>query len=82
MNNKTNIKVPIKYIDRVEKIIKAEDGYWIYFNRGHDTNDKMKLHQDKFLSQKDILKCIRESVSCNCEYCLGLIQPINLDFHV
>ena len=23
MNNKTNIKVPIKYIDRVEKIIKV-----------------------------------------------------------
>lgn len=72
MVNKTNIKVPKKYINRIEKIIKDYDGYWIYFNKGYDTNEKMKHHQDILFSQKEILKCIRESVPCNCEYCLGI----------
>lgn len=71
MNNQTNINIPKKYQERISEIYHDEDGYWVYLNRGWCWDDYglHTIHED---TQQQILRCIRQTEPCNCDYCKGL----------
>lgn len=71
MDNKTNIKVPNKYEERIKEIYHDDDGYWVYLNRGWrwDDCESHVIHED---TQQQILRCIRQTEPCNCNYCKGI----------
>ena len=66
IDNNTNIKIPKKYQDRIKEIYHDEDGYWVILNKGWFCEDYglHTIHED---TQQDILRCIRETESC--DYC-------------
>lgn len=70
MINETSIRVPKKYEERVQEIFHDEDGYWLYLNRGWHSDDYglHVIHED---TQADVLKMLRWTEPCDCDWCCG-----------
>lgn len=68
MINSTTIRVPEKYKGRIDEIFHDSDGYWCYLKHGWCWDDPGLhiIHED---TQKEVLRCIRETKRCNCIEC-------------
>lgn len=71
MKNETKIKIPKKYYDRIKEIYYDDDGYWVNLNKGwsYDGYGSHTIHSD---TQQQVLKCIRDTELCDCDYCKKL----------
>ncbi len=60
-----------KYEDRIDEMIRDEDGWWIYLNRGWCWDDKGLhiIHED---TQKEAIRQLYFTEKCDCNYCKGL----------
>lgn len=62
------MRIPKKYEERVELFEHDEDGWWIYLNYGWcwDCKGLHIIHED---TQKEALRCLRQTKLCDCEEC-------------
>ena len=66
MINKTSIKVPKKYEERVKELFHDSDGYWLILNEEWCSDDYSLhiIHQD---TQADVLMMLRLTEPCDCK---------------
>jgi len=62
------MRIPKKYEERVELLEHDEDGWWIYLNYGWcwDCKGLHIIHED---TQKEALRCLKNTNRCNCDEC-------------
>lgn len=60
-----------KYQDRIEEMVKDDDGWWIYLNRGWFWDDYGLhiIHED---TKAEAIKMLQMTEPCDCDYCKGL----------
>ena len=71
MTNVTSIRIPKKYAERVKEVFHDEDGYWLYLNRGWHNSDDYALHIIHEDTQAEVLKKLRWTEPCDCDWCTG-----------